>query len=432
VSKYCIVLLLLLGDLMASSLPKHYSETFKNGLQIVVIPQNNNSGVVSTDIFYKVGSRNETMGKSGIAHMLEHMNFKSTKKLKAGEYDKIVKSYGGVTNASTGFDYTHYYIKSSSKNMKKSFELFAEMMKNLKLLDKEFQPERKVVTEERRWRTDNNPQGFLWFGTFNNAFLYHPYHWMPIGFTDDILNWDIEDIKEFHKTYYQPKNAIIVVSGDIDEKDVFKSAKKYFRKIKNRAKIKDVYTKEPIQNGGRRAIIHKDTDVPMIALAFKTPDFKHKDQVALSAISELLSDGKSSIFQKTLVKKRLVNQIYAYNMDLVDPGVFLIFAICNKDVDVLLVEKEILKELNKLTTKEIAQKEIEKIKTNTKSDFIFSLESSSGVASLFGDFLAKGDLAPLLTYEDEVDKLTPTKIKDVATKYFDKKSLTTVILQKGE
>ena len=154
----------------------------KNGLEIYHLPVNKGSNVISVDIFYKVGSRNETMGKSGIAHMLEHLNFKSTKNLKAGEFDRIVKSYGGVDNASTGFDYTHYFIKSSSPNLERSLGLFAELMENLSLKDREFQPERDVVHEERRWRTDNNPIGYLYFRLFNHAFIYHPYHWTPIGF----------------------------------------------------------------------------------------------------------------------------------------------------------------------------------------------------------------------------------------------------------
>ena len=156
---------------MASSLPKYETKTLKNGLQIVVIPLKNSTNVISTDIFYKVGSRNEVMGKTGIAHMLEHMNFKSSKNLKAGEFDKEVKSVGGVNNASTSFDYTHYFIKSSTDNLKTSLDLYAELMQNLSLKDKEFQPERNVVAEERRWRTDNNPMGLLYFKMFNNAYV---------------------------------------------------------------------------------------------------------------------------------------------------------------------------------------------------------------------------------------------------------------------
>ncbi len=131
-----------------SVLPKHYQTTLKNGLEVVVIPLKNQSNVITTNVFYKVGSRNETMGKSGIAHMLEHLNFKSTKNLKAGEFDRVIKGFGGSTNAATSFDYTHYYIKSSTQNLGKSLELFSELMQNLSLKDEEFQPERNVVAEE--------------------------------------------------------------------------------------------------------------------------------------------------------------------------------------------------------------------------------------------------------------------------------------------
>ena len=149
--------------MFAGLLPKYQEETLKNGLKVVAIPLDNNTGVISTQIVYKVGSKDEIMGKSGIAHMLEHLNFKSTKNLKAGEFDSIVKSFGGVNNASTSFDYTKYYINTSNDNLEKTMELFAELMSNQLLLDKEFQTEREVVYEERLWRTDNSPTGYLYF-----------------------------------------------------------------------------------------------------------------------------------------------------------------------------------------------------------------------------------------------------------------------------
>ena len=283
--KILLTLTLILGTLMASSLPKYETKTLKNGLQIVVIPLKNNTNVISTDIFYKVGSRNEVMGKTGIAHMLEHMNFKSTKNLSAGEFDKEVKSIGGINNASTSFDYTHYYIKSSTQNLDKSLELYAELMQNLNLKDEEFQPERDVVAEERRWRTENSPLGYLYFALFNNAYVYHPYHWTPIGFMNDIQTWTIQDIKDFHKTYYQPNNAILMVTGDVDPKEVFKKAKKRFGHVKNGTKIPEFKFVEPEQDGPKRVTIKRESEVEMIALTFHIPDFKHEDQVTLSEIS---------------------------------------------------------------------------------------------------------------------------------------------------
>ncbi|MDX1808180.1 MAG: pitrilysin family protein [Sulfurospirillaceae bacterium] len=417
---------------MANSLPKYYTKTLENGLQVVAIPMENGSDVITTDVIYKVGSRNEIMGKSGIAHMLEHMNFKSTKNLKAGEFDEIVKGFGGVDNASTGFDFTHYFIKSSTKNLGKSLKLFAELMENLKLTNKEFQPERKVVLEERRWRTDNSPTGYLYFRLFNNAFTYHPYHWTPIGFKEDIKHWTIKDIRDFHKKYYRPNNAIVIVAGDVKPDDVFKNAEKYFGHIKNsRVKIPKIHQVEPVQDGAKRIMIKKDSQVQMLAIAYKIPAFNNPDQVALSALSELLSSGRSSVLQKVLVdEKKMVNQVYAYNMEQKDPSLFIFLAVCNPGIKAEDVEKEILKIISNIKKGQIGDKEIEKIKTNTKSDFIFSLESSSELANMFGGYFAKGDISPLLNYEDEINKLQKKDIVNVAKKYLISAHSTTVILKK--
>jgi len=416
---------------MAGNLPKYYETTLKNGLKVVAIPMHNDSGVITTDIFYKVGSRNEVLGKTGIAHMLEHLNFKSTKHLRAGEFDEIVKSFGGVDNASTGFDYTHYFIKSAKEHLDKSLWLFSELMANLKLDEKEFQTEREVVAEERRWRTDNSPTGYLYFRLFNNAYIYHPYHWTPIGFMRDILNWTIEDIRAFHKTYYQPKNAIIVVAGDVNESEVFELAKKHFEQIPNCCDIPKVHQVEPKQDGPKRVYIKKDVESQILAIAFHIPNFEDKDQVALSAISELLSSGKSSRLYKTLVdQKKMVNQIYGYNMENIDPGLFIFLAVANPGVTAEEIEKEIWSEIDKLKEGKIQRSELDKLKINTKADFIFSLENSSNVADLFGSYFARGDIEPLLHYEENIDKLTTKDIQEVAKKYFTKDNSTTVIERK--
>ena len=435
--KILIFFLIFIGTIMAktnNSLPQYFTKELNNSLQVVAIPLHNNSDVISVDVYYKVGSRNEVMGKSGIAHMLEHLNFKSTKNLKAGEFDEIVKGVGGVNNASTGFDYTHYFIKSSSANLDTDLSLFAELMNNLNLKDEEFQTERDVVAEERRWRTDNNPMGLLYFKLFNTMYDYHPYHWTPIGFMGDILTWTIDDIKKFHSTYYQPKNAIVIVSGDIDKTNVFELASKHFENIENKVdKIPQVHTKEPKQLGAKRIEIEKENGTQIIAIAYHIPNFAHKDQVALSVISGILSDGDSSRLVSELVdKKKLVNSIYAYNMENTDDGAFLFMANCNVGVEASVVEKEILAQIDKLKNELVSQDELDKIKVNTKADFIYSMENSSNVSSLFGSYLARGDITPLLEYEDRLSQITAKDIQEVANRYFTKNNSTTVILKSPE
>jgi len=421
------------GVLMANSLPEHFTKTLDNGMQIVVIPMDNDSGVITTDIYYKVGSRNEVMGKSGMAHMLEHLSFKSTEKLKEGEFDTIVKSRGGVNNAATGFDKTHYFIKTASKNLALSLDLFSELMHNLKLTDEEFQKERDVVAEERRLRTDNNPMGYLYFRIFNTHFTYHPYHWLPIGFMEDILSWKIEDIRDFYQRYYQPSNAILVVAGDITPEEVFKESEKYFGHIKNKHEIPKVTAVEPKIDGAKRAVLHKESNqVDTLAIAYAIPNYEDDDQVVLSAISHILSAGKSSRFEKTLVnEKQLANQVYGYNMELADPSVFLIMAMCSPQASLDTLEKEILAELEKIKNGEVTQAELDKVKINTKAEFIYSLESSSSVAGLYGDYFVKGNIQPLLEYEEKLDKITLKDISDAAKKYFDHNYSTTVILKKN-
>ena len=414
-----------------SVLPKHYTKTLENGLEIVVVPLHNQSGVIETNVFYKVGSRNESMGKSGIAHMLEHLSFKSTKNLGAGEFDEIVKGFGGVNNASTSFDYTRYFIKSSAGNLDKSLELFAELMSNLALEDSEFQPERNVVAEERLWRTDNSPMGYLYFRFFNTAYVYHPYHWTPIGFMEDIKTWKIEDIRAFYETYYQPQNAIVLVSGDIEPNVVFESATKHFEALKNKTdSIPQVVAKEPKQDGERRVIVKKDSQVEYLTMGYKIPNYLSKDQVALSAIGEILSSGKSSIFQTELIdRQQIATSAYAYNMDLKDEGVFLIVATARQGVSAESVEKEIYTILDRLKKGEISQEELEKVKINTRASFIYSLESAGDVAGLFGSYLVRGDISPLLWYEREINTLSIEKIKEVANTYFTQDSLSVVILK---
>lgn len=422
-----------------SALPEFKQIRLENGLEVVVIPLDNNSGVVQTNVFYKVGSRDEVMGKSGIAHMLEHLSFKSTKNLKAGQFDEIIKGFGGTNNAATSFDYTQYYIKSSAANVDKSLELFAELMQNLTLSDKEFQPERQVVAEERRWRTDNSPVGYLYFRFFNTAFLHHSYHWTPIGFMGDILSWDIEDIKSFYKQYYQPNNAIVVVAGDIEPNAVFDSAKKHFGKIANNTTANGANAKkevprpniiEPIQDGYREIIVKKQSEIQWLLMGYKIPNFEDKDQVALSALAEILSGGKSALLDAELVdKKNIASEVSASAMALKDSGIFMFIAAGNAGVEAKRLKKEILAILERVKKGKITQKELDKVKVNMRASFVFGLNKASSVAGIFGRYLIKGNIKPLLEYEEAFSKLELEDIQAVANKYFVENGLTVAILK---
>ena len=421
-----------------STLPSYHQKTLPNGLRITVIPMTNGSDVITTDILYDVGSRDEMLGKSGIAHMLEHMNFKSTQNLSEGEFDEIVKRHGGVNNASTGFDYTHYYIKSASRNLDKSLELFAELMANLNLTDAEFQKERDVVAEERRWRTDNNPIGYLYFRLFNAHFTAHSYHWTPIGFMHDIQSWSIEDIRAFHRRFYRPDNAMIVVAGDIDPEAVFASAQEHFGAIAASPAdpcdpLLSHRPQEPERDGSRRVEIRRENNhADTVAVIYDIPDFRHEDQVALSILSEILSSGKSSRLYEAMIQTQLAHEVYGYNMELKDPGVFLFLAMGNPDVAAETMESVLTAEIDRLKNEAITPEELAKVKVNTRREFVHLLENSSSLADLYGGYLIRGDLTPLLEYEANLDKITPKTIREVAQRYFDHTTATTVILRKTD
>ncbi|MDE6958613.1 MAG: insulinase family protein, partial [Helicobacter apodemus] len=271
-----------------------------------------------------------------------------------------------------------------------------------------------------------------YFRLFNTAFVYHPYHWTPIGFIEDIKNWTIEDIKNFHKTYYQPKNAVIVIAGDIDEKVALKEVKKHFELIKNsKIEIPAFYTIEPKQDGLRRTAVHKQSEVEILALAFKIPPFNHKDQIALSALSQILSGGKSSVLMREIVdKKRLAIEIYAYNMDLLDEGVFLFIALASPNVNLEKLEKEIMAQIRFIANGKLKQRDLDKVKLNMKLSFLEGLQSSSSVANLFGSYIARGDLQALLEFEENFESLKLGDIVEVAKKYFVPSNLSVATLEK--
>lgn len=393
--------------------------TLANNLKAYALECNKGSGVVSVNVFYKVGSKNEKLGKSGIAHMLEHLNFKSTKNLKAGEFDSIVKSFGGVNNASTSFDKTHYYIKCSNQNYEKSLELFAELMSNLELKEEEFLPERDVVYEERLLRTDNNPTGYLFFKLYNNAFSYHPYHWTPIGFKNDILNWTIDDIKDFHSTYYQPQNAVVVISGDINSGEVLKKVKNIFENIPNKKDIPSFYQYEDENDEKKLVEVKSKTNIAMLMQGYKIPPFDHEDILALDILSDVLSNLKSSRLDKRLCDElELASECGVFLEDSIDENLFIFFIACNEGVDIEDVKPELDKIIYEFCDSDIKDFELEKVVQNYKLDLKLSLNNAHSLASMFGSYAIRGNIDVLLKQIKNLDKITANDLKNVAKKYF--------------
>ena len=241
--------------------PQHH--TLDNRLEIIVL-ENNRVPAVAHSIWYKVGSADEPNGKSGIAHFLEHLMFKGTDKLKPGEFSQIVSINGGKENAFTSKNYTGYFQLIHKSKLELIMSLEADRMKNIKLIEKEFENEKKVVLEERYSRVDNNPSALL--SEQINAALYmnHPYKKPIIGWEHEIKNLNLGDVTKFYKKYYAPNNAIIVICGDVNLDEVVKIAKKYFGVIKPSKIDKRSWTLEPTQHAPRKITLKsKDTAIPV-------------------------------------------------------------------------------------------------------------------------------------------------------------------------
>ena len=273
----------------------------------------------------------------------------------------------------------------------------------------------------------------MFFRLYNTAFSYHSYHWTPIGFKEDIKNWTIDDIKDFHAKFYQPKNAVLIVAGDIEKDQIFDLAKKYFGNIENKSEIPQNHCTEPVQDGEKSAMIYKKSEVDIVAIAFKIPPFNHADQVGLNALEEYLSGGKSSLFQRVLVdEKKLANYVGIYNMSAKFENLFIIFAYANIGIKAEILRDEIFDLIEFAKNAEITDDDMTKIQNSVKKDFIYSLDSASKVASIFGDYIIRGDLDALFAYEKGIKNLQKANLKDCMEKYLVRKNTTTMILRKEE
>ena len=411
---------------------KYEYKMLTNGLKVYVLPANKGSGVVSINVFYDFGSSDEYMGKSGIAHMLEHMNFKSSKKLKAGEFDATIKKLGGVSNASTGFDYTHYYVKCAKNHTDTVLGLFAELLNNLTLKEDEFQSEREVVLEERLWRTDNSPVGYIHFHLYNQAFLHHPYHWTPIGFMDDIKSWTLKDLETFHGNFYRPEKAIVLLSGDVDAKSSIQQVAKHFEDISGKILDNWYYPgsfNEPRQRGPRYSeITDFKSDIDLVALSFKIPPYDHPDFFTLEALATLISDGKSSILHKVLVESGLCSDFYAYAQEASHESLFTFILLCNKGAKEAL---EALEDCIYSLKDKISDKDVKRSKNASLLDFYAQTSTASSLASLFGSQAIRGNIDPVLNHAKNIENLSLNALLDAASKYFDPNTKNQLILRRS-
>lgn len=414
---------------MEHPLTKEYK--LENGLKIVV-REDHRAPVVVSQIWYKVGSSDETRWITGISHALEHMMFQGTAKIPGDGFAELISRYGGQNNAFTAEDYTGYYEELDAANLKISFEAEADRMSNLTLSKEAFAKEIQVVIEERRMRTDDNPQNVTWERFMAAASPMGPYHHPVIGWQVDLDTMTVDDLRRWYENWYTPDNAILVVVGDVKADEVYELAKTHFGPIKPRPMTLQARSQQEIEPLGEKRIkIHQTANLPYGIWGFAVPTMKMlrdgKEAFALLVASTILDGGESARFSKELIRNQ---HIAASVSTYYDPfkkysTQFIIAGNPSEGHTVMELEAKIMEQLQILKTDLVPASELERVKAQVLAQEIFGRDSMSDQATRLGMFESVG-LPWQLSDEivERVKAVTAEDIRNVAQKYFDTKRLT--------
>lgn len=411
--------------------------TLKNGMRVLV-KEDHRSPVAVSMVWYRAGSLDEVNGKTGVAHVLEHMMFKGTKTTKPGEYSEIVAAAGGRENAFTGADYTAYFQRLEKSKLPISMKMEADRMQNLVITEEEFKKEINVVMEERRWRTDDKPKAQV-NELFNSLiFRAHPYGRPIVGWMNDLENMTYEDAIEWYKMWYSPSNAILVVAGDVDTKEVFAKARKYFGKIPAYQIAKRKPQFEPKQNGSRRAILKAPGKLPYIQMGYPAPTLgkdgiKNKKEVfALEVLVGILSGTSSSRLNQNLVRKtsRAIDVGAGYSMlSRGGQSTFEMYATPSEKVSVVDLEKYLKLELKNIIDNGVTDIELNRVITSVVAGEVYQKDSVFGAVMQIGQLETMGYSHKIAdVYIDNIKKVTSKDIQGVIKKYFHDDALTIVTL----
>jgi zinc protease len=403
------------------------TQTLPNGLKVLVL-ENHKAPVATFNVFYRVGSRNEQMGKTGLSHLLEHLMFRGTKKLKPEEFSNIIQINGGSDNAFTTSDFTDYFEIINKDHLDVPISLEADRMANFE--PKGFDSEKNVVLEERRMRTEDNPEDALDEMVRAQSYLAHPYHWPVIGWFHDVDGLTLQDALAYHEIYYSPQNAIIVAVGDFNAEQVLKQVGEAFGGIKNGPKPLPVTELEPAQDGSRRVELRHAANLPAFEEAYHVPNISSPDSYALEVASEILSDGQSSrLYKKLVVEKRMVVDIGAgYDLTSFDPGLFVVSAQMRPGVKAADTQAEVEKELAALRDTPVTPDELQKAKNLEQAQYVFGQDSLMREAEMLGVYEMLGDYHLADKYLDGIDKVTTADVQRVAKKYLVATNMTEGVL----
>ena len=401
-----------------------------NGLKVLIIEEHK-APVATFQVWYRVGSKDEPIGKSGLSHLLEHMMFKGTTRYGSKMFSRIVQKNGGMDNAYTTKDYTVYFQLFSSDRIILSIDLEADRMQNLTIDPKETLSERSVVMEERRLRYEDDPQNSLFEEVVAASFKVHSYQRPVIGWMSDLKSIERDDLYNYYKAYYTPNNAVLIIVGDVNPDEMIKKITHFFGNIQpGPQKIKAISFIEPEQKGERRVFLKKEAELPYLLITYHTPHFPHEDSHALDVLGLILSGGKSSRLYKSLVyEKKVALNVYAdYDGFHKDPYIFLFATTASPGKEIKEVEDALYEEIEKLKKEQPFEREVQKAKNQIESSFIMGQDSIYMQAMKYGMFEMLGDWRLIDRYLDGIRKVTSEDIVRVAKKYLKEDNRTVGIL----
>lgn len=428
-------LLFLLIATPALALANTQEYKLENGLKIIV-QEDHRSPVVVSQVWYKAGALDEVNGKTGVAHVLEHMMFKGTKKVPAGQFSRKIAAAGGRENAFTSQDYTAYFQQLEKSQLPLSFELEADRMANLNLTKEEFEKEIKVVMEERRWRTDDKPQAQVNEHFNSAAFRTHPYGRPVVGWMSDLENMRVEDTREWYNHWYAPNNAVLVVVGDVKADEVYNLAKQHFGKIKPKAVPERKPQKEPPQIGERRVVVKAPAKLPSLQIGFHTPVLNDPNQdwepYALEILASVLSGNDSARLNQKLVRESQVAVDVGAGYDMIARGRQGLFELAGSPSEgktVAELEAAILQQIEKVKESGVTAEELKRVKAQVIAADVYQRDSVFYQAMQIGQLELTGFSWKILKdYPAKLSAVTSEQVQEVAKKYLVKDNMTVATL----
>ncbi|RZI43505.1 insulinase family protein [Herbaspirillum sp. HC18] len=406
----------------------------KNGMKVIV-KEDHRAPTVAHMIWYKTGSMDEHNGTTGVAHVLEHMMFKGTKTLKPGEFSQRVASLGGRENAFTSKDYTAYFQQIEKSRLEKVMALEADRMANLVLDKDEFSREIRVVMEERRWRTEDQPIPLVYEALNATAFFAHPYRHPIAGWMSDLISMTVKDAQQWYDNWYAPNNAVMVVTGDVDAKKVLALAEKHFGNIPRKAVPVTRPQEEPIQRGIRRVTVKAPAENPYVVLAFKVPTLRNvetdDDSHALDVLAAVLDGYDNARLNAKLVRTdRVANSAGAgYSNIARGPALFLLDGTPTPGTTTEQLEKLLRAEVERIAKEGVSEQELKRVKAQLIAGQIYKRDSIFGQAMEIGTMEMSGlSHTKIDRIIEKLKEVTAEQVQAVAKKYFSDDTLTVATL----